>query len=260
MIRPPAAKAVLFLALSASLVVGYLFLLGVFRNKLGPFSAAVPALALASAALLLNRQFFRADGQSLAAIGLKAPSLRIRQIAIGFAAGCLLVLAWAATLMVLTPVSWRLTPAVSVTAIAGAVVFIVFNNAAEELTYRGYLFLLLANAYGRIVAVVFTCGLFTILHIQGGVPWPNALAGVLTSALVFAALFVRWQSLPLVLSFHVATNFMQELLGLRTSGLSLWSLTNTGNISISQNDSVLLVTAAINIVLALTIFYAPRRP
>lgn len=41
------AKAAGFLLLSAALVVGYLFLLQVFRGKLGPLSAAVPAIVLA---------------------------------------------------------------------------------------------------------------------------------------------------------------------------------------------------------------------
>ncbi len=252
------AKAAGFLLLSAALVVGYLFLLQVFRGKLGPFSAAVPAVVLASAALLLNRQFFRAEGRSLASIGLSAGSLRAGQLVVGFVAGCALVAAWAVTLNFVAPVSWRLAPTFNAAAAAGAILFILFNNAAEELIYRGYLFVRLAGAYGRVAAVVFTCCLFTLLHIQGGVPWQNALAGVLTSALVFSAILVRWRSLPLVLSFHVATNFMQELLGLRISGLSLWSLVGTQSMSASQSNAVLVVTGTINVLLSLAIFRSAR--
>jgi membrane protease YdiL (CAAX protease family) len=256
--RSSLAKATLFLMISAALVVGYLFLLGVFRDKLGSLSGAVPALFLASAALLLNRQFFRADGQSLASIGLSAASVRVGRILLAFVAGCLLVLTWAVTLRALTHVSWHVVPVFNATAAAGSLIFIIFNNAAEELIYRGYLFLLLATTYGATAAVLFTCCLFTILHIQGGVPWPNALAGVLTSALVFAAIFLRWQSLPLALSFHAATNFMQELIGLRTSGLSLWSLRGSESLSLPQSSSVLIVTATINVLLALIIFNSSR--
>lgn len=252
------ARAALFLVLSAALVVGYLFLLGVFRNKLGPFSGAGPALVLASAALLLNRQFFRADGQSLASIGLDAASLRIGQLAIGFIAGCLLVITWAVTLSILTPISWQLASTFNTTAAAGSSIFIIFNNAAEELIYRGYLFVLLASSYGRVAAVVFTCCLFTLLHVQGGVPWPNALAGVFTSALIFSAIFLRWRSLPLALSFHVATNFMQELLGLRVSGLSLWSLVNSESVSPVQSNTVLIVTGSINVLVSLILFHSAR--
>lgn len=207
---------------------------------------------------MLNRQFFRADGRSLASIGLSAGSLRTGQLVVGFFAGCALVAAWAMTLNFVAPVSWQLAPAFNAAAAAGAILFILFNNAAEELIYRGYLFVRLAGAYGRVAAVVFTCCLFTLLHIQGGVPWQNALAGVLTSALVFSAILVRWRSLPLVLSFHVATNFMQELLGLRVSGLSLWSLVGTQSVSASQSSAVLMVTGAINVLLSLAIFRSAR--
>jgi len=255
----PLLKAALFLVLSAVAVVLYLFLLSVFRGKLGAFSGTVPAMVLAVAALILNWRFFSAEGRSLAEIGFDRPALRIGQALIGFVAGGLLIGIWALVLNAVIPVSWRIAATFSVGAVAGPVAFAIFNNAAEELVYRGYLFLLLSRSYGRVVAVIATCSLFTLLHIQGGVPWLSAVAGVFTSALVFSALFVRWQSVPLVLGFHVATNFLQELLGLRVSAMNLFVPISWASASTAQSYKVLAAIAIINTIVALAIFASGRR-
>ena len=134
-----------------------------------------------------------------------------------------MVAAWIIALQRVGHVAWRVAPPGGALAAAGALVFIIFNNLAEELVYRSYLFVLLMRTYGTVVAVVTTSVLFTLLHVQAGIPWPNALAGVLTSALVFAALFVRWKSVPLVFAFHAGMNVAQEALGLRSSGLTLFA-------------------------------------
>jgi membrane protease YdiL (CAAX protease family) len=254
----PLVKAALFIALSTVAVAAYLFLLGVCRGKLGAFSSAVPAVLPALLALFLNWRFFRYEKQSLAEIGFNHPSLRIRQAAAAFVAGCALVAVWAVGLWFVTSGSWKMMPFDS-TAASGAITFIIFNNAAEELVYRGYLFLLLARSYGQPIGVISICGLFTLLHIQGGVPWTSAIAGVLTSALVFAALFLRWRSLPLVLAFHVATNFMQELLGLRITGLTLWAPRHGAPISESQTNVVLVIVGLINTAVAIVLFRSARK-
>jgi membrane protease YdiL (CAAX protease family) len=254
----PLAKAALFIALATVTVIAYLFLLGVFRGKLGAFSSAVPAMLPALIALILNWRFFRYEKQSLAEIGFNRPSLRIRQAAIAFVAGCALVALWALGLSIVTSGSWKMIPFDS-TAASGALTFIIFNNAAEELVYRGYLFVLLARSYGQPIAVITICGLFTLLHVQGGLPWTSAIAGVLTSALIFAALFLRWQSLPLVLAFHVATNFMQELFGLRITGLTLWAPRQGVPIGESQTNVVLLIVGLINTAVAIVVFCSARK-
>jgi membrane protease YdiL (CAAX protease family) len=256
--KSPLAKTGLFLLLSAVAVVCYLFLLSVFHGKLGAFSATVPAMLLALAALIMNWRFLRSEGRSLMDLGFDAP--RLGRVTIGFLAGCLLVGAWALALRAGTSVAWHITPTFDPLAAFGSVTFAFFNNAGEELLYRGYLFLLLARSYGRAAAVIGTCSLFTLLHMQAGLPWPSAVAGVLTSALVFAALFVRWQSVPLVLAFHVATNVLQELLGLRVSALTLFVPTFETKPSESQSHTVLAIIGLVNTALALAIFaYARSR-
>jgi membrane protease YdiL (CAAX protease family) len=260
MMKPRAVAGIaLFLLLAALAVLGYLFLLSVLRGKLGAFSAAVPALLLAVATLILNWRFLRSEGRSLADLGFDAPRVRIAQVALGFGAGTFTAGAWALALWGITSASWWIVPDFHPMAAAGSLTFIFFNNAAEELIYRGYLFLLLSRTYGRGVAIVSTSILFALLHVQGGVPWQSALAGVLTSALLFAVLFVRWESVPLVMAFHAGTNFMQELAGLRVTGLTLFEPRYSRTPAAIDSYSILALVAVINIALTLAVGLSIRR-
>ncbi len=240
-------------------MVGYLFLLNVLSGKIGPFSAAVPAIVLALAALLINWRFLEAEGRSLAEVGFDRPVLRLRQATIAFIAGAITVGAWIIAMRWFLPVSWQVAPSFHASAAAGSFTFVVFNNLAEELVYRSYLFLLLRRSYGTLIAIVSTSLLFTVLHIQAGVPWPNALAGVLTSALIYAALFVRWQSVPLVLAFHVGMNVAQEVLGLRHTGMTTFMPQFRGGITVGQSSAVLASAAVINVSLAVAVLLSARR-
>jgi membrane protease YdiL (CAAX protease family) len=245
-------KAVLFVALAAAAVILYLFLLQV----IGGWPAA---FVLACAALLLNKFFFRSEGRSLAEIGFDAPRLRVRQAAAAFAAGAAVVAIWALILVFVAGVHWQRVAQVHSTAFLAALLFTLFNNMAEELVYRGYLFVLLGRTFHTAVAVIVTSALFTLLHIQAGVPWLNALAGVFTSALMFAALFARWRSVPLVAAFHVAMNCTQEFLGLRASGMTVLAPAYRVPLSAAQTTSVLILTAATNIMIAALVFVKVKR-
>ena len=214
---------------------------------------------LAAIALALNWLFFRSERRTLAEVGLDAPRVRAGQAVLAFAAGLVVVIAWAFILFLVTGVRWQRAGALGPAAAFAAFAFLFFNNAAEEFVYRAYLFVTLARSFHTAVAVVVTCGLFTLLHIQGGVPWPNALAGVFTSALMFAALFARWRSVPLVLSFHLATNFAQEFLGIRTTGLTLFAPVYRAPLAQSESTTVLVATAALNIAVAAAVFALRRR-
>jgi membrane protease YdiL (CAAX protease family) len=257
-IRRPAARIALFLGFAALAVLGYLFLSSALRGKLGNFSAAVPALVLAILTLILNWRFLRSEGRSLAELGFDAPQKRIRQIAFGLIGGGLTAGAWVLGLRAITPISWRIAPTFSSAAAIWSFAFIVFNNAAEELVYRGYLFLVVSRAYGRWFAIGGTSILFALLHIQGGVPWQSVLAGVLTSGLLFAVLFERWHSVPLVLAFHVATNVIQEVLGLRVSGLTRFVPQQTAGANAPQPYGVLAFVALVNLAVALGVWLSTR--
>ena len=101
------------------------------------------------------------------------------------------------------------------------IAFCLFNNAAEELAYRAYLLRKLSERFGATTAVVSTAALFALLHLQAGVPAISVMTVVFTSGVLFAVLFLRWRSLPLVVGFHMAANVGQELIGLRVTGLTV---------------------------------------
>lgn len=257
--RNPLLLAFFFLALSAIAVIGYLFLLNVLSGKAGPFSAAIPAIFLSLAALTINRRFLKAEGRSLVEVGFNRPLLRGGQVAVAFVAGAITVGAWIVAMHSILSVTWRVAQSFRASAAAGSFVFLVFNNLGEELVYRSYLFLLLMRSYGTAVAVISTSLLFTLLHIQAGVPWPNALAGVFTSALIYAALFVRWQSAPLVLAFHVGMNVAQEVPGLRTTGLTIFMPQFGTGITPRQSSAVLFFAAVINVSVAVALLVFGRK-
>ena len=249
-------KVTLFLVLSAAAVLLYLFLLSVFRSKVGPFSAAIPAFVLAVIAFAINWRFLKSEGRSLAELGFNAPQLRIVQAAAGFLAGHLIVGSWLLVLRAVAGMSWRRELGFTAAGALGSFLFAVFNNGAEELVYRGYLFRLLTRSYGAAVAIVATSTLFTLLHIQAGVPWQNAIAVVFTSAIFYSAVFLRWQSVPLTLAVHVGMNLMQEFAGLRASGLSLFSTSVASNGT--RQAVVLMLLGLINLVLAAGVLFTRR--
>jgi len=139
----------------------------------------------------------------------------------GLVAGSILAGLWLVIVTVATGATLHLNPNVSILGFLSACVFALFNNVGEELIYRGYAFVRLAEHWGEVITVVITSAVFALLHLQAGLPWLSVLAGVFTSGLVFGATFARWRSLPLALGVHVATNVVQEASGLRPSAASI---------------------------------------
>jgi membrane protease YdiL (CAAX protease family) len=216
-------RLLLFFAGAAVCVLIYLFLLNF--PGLGPRSATagvVPALAISASTWWLTLRFLRTDGMSPSDLGLGSGDNRFAHLGIGFLAGSALTLVWIVIVTLTTGGTWHANPAFRAIALLGACVFNFFNNVGEELVYRGYAFVRLADRFGPYVTVVATSVLFALLHLQAGLPWLSVLAGVFSSGLIFAAIFARWRSLPLALGFHVATNIVQDGSGLRTSAASLF--------------------------------------
>lgn len=152
--------------------------------------------------------------------------------------------------------SWHSNPNFRAATLVGVCAFNFFNNAGEELVYRGYAFVRLADRYGPYVTVVATSLVFALLHLQAGIPWLSVLTGVFTSGLIFGAIFARWRSLPLALGFHVATNIVQDISGLRTSAASLFApkFTETGAGALTLGG-----IALINVIVALCVLLIPRQ-
>ncbi len=247
-------RLLLFAAAVAACLLGYLFLLGLpTLGRRGPFRGAIPALLLAVAVYALNRRFVRAENRTMAILGFDAPTRRARQFGVAFLCGCALVIGWGIIVTVAMSAQWQPHAGFHALDIVGLLGFAFFNNAAEELVYRGYAFVALAEAYGPRAAVVGTSIVFALLHLQAGVPPLSVIAGVLTTGLVFGVLFLRWRSVPLVLGFHLAANVMQELIGLRPSAASMLEPVYPATVGVAQFRIVLMLTAALNILVALVL-------
>ena len=250
----------LFALGSALCVLLYLFLLNFPGLGLrSPTAGVVPVLALAASTWWLTTRFLRADGLSLSDLGLSAADGRLTNLAVGFVAGSALTMVWLGIVTVMTGAAWHLNPAFRGMALLSACAFNFFNNVGEELVYRGYAFVRLADRFGPYITVVATSAIFALLHVQGGVPLLSVLAGVFTSGLVFGAIFARWRSVPLALGFHVATNILQDASGLRTSSASLFAAAYPPS-ALDAGTRILAGIALVNVLLAIGILTVTRRP
>jgi membrane protease YdiL (CAAX protease family) len=217
-------RLLLFAAGAALYVLIYLFLLNFpGLGQRSPTAGLIPVLAIAAGTWWLTLRFLRLDGMASSDLGLGAGDHRLARLGIGFLAGSALTLVWIAIGTLTTGATWHPNPAFRAMTLIGACAFAFFNNVGEELVYRGYAFVRLADRFGPYITAVATSGLFALLHLQAGIPWLSVLAGVFSSGLIFAAIFARWRSLPLALGFHVATNIVQDASGLRTSAASLFA-------------------------------------
>jgi len=252
-------KRLLLFALGSALcVLVYLFLLnfpGLGRR--GPAGGLVAVLALAASTWWLTTRFLRVDGMSPSDLGLGAADSRLAHLGVGFLAGSVLTGLWIGIVTVFTSATWHPNPAFGAMTLLAACAFNFLNNVGEELVYRGYAFVRLADRFGPYVTVVATSSLFALLHVQGGVPWLSVLAGVLTSGLVFGAIFARWRSVPLALGFHVATNIVQDASGLRTSAASLFAPAYPPT-TLDSGTRILVGIALVNVLLAVSILTLAR--
>jgi membrane protease YdiL (CAAX protease family) len=187
-----------------------------------------------------------------AELGLSSADHRVARLAVGFVAGSALTMLWLGIVTVMTGATWHLNPAFRGVTLVTACAFNFFNNVGEELAYRGYAFVKVADRFGAYIAVVATSSIFALLHLQGGVPWLSVLAGVFTSGLVFGAIFARWRSVPLALGFHVATNIVQDFSGLRASAASVFAPTYPATAT-GAGGRILIGIALINLVVAVGI-------
>jgi membrane protease YdiL (CAAX protease family) len=216
-------RTLLFVLGSALCVLAYLFLLNFpGLTQQSATAGVIPVFVLAAGTWWLTERFLRADGMSRSELGLASINNPIAHLGIGFIAGSILTVAWLIIIALSTGATWHSNPGFRATALVGASAFAFFNNVGEELVYRGYVFVRLADRYGPYLTVIVTSLVFAIMHLQAGIPWLSVVAGVFTSGLIFGAIFARWRSLPLALGFHVATNVVQDLSGLRTSAASLF--------------------------------------
>jgi membrane protease YdiL (CAAX protease family) len=253
------ARMALFIAGVGVCVVVYLFLNGFLpRDSRGTFLGVLPALILALGVFTLNAVFFWWDGSSVRSLGAGGIRRELSRLGVGFLGGSALVMGWLLIVAAVTRSQWQLNPDFRLGSVVPIVAFCFFNNAAEELAYRGYLLVRLQQLFGSPPAILGTSAVFALSHVQAGVPWSGAVGVVFTCGIIFAVIFLRWRSLPMALGFHVATNVLQELFGLRLSAMSLIKPDVTEAVAAKQSLTILGLIAVLNVAVALSL--ARRTP
>jgi membrane protease YdiL (CAAX protease family) len=245
-----------FLAFTAVSLFAYVFLSSLFshtRATADSFFLALPPLLLTLALIAMNVRFIRREGWPLAVIGFARPSRQILLFALGLLLGAALILVWAVIVTVCTGSSWHAANTFSLRGAAMVLALTFLVNFSEELAYRGYLFVRLARGAGSPAAILITSTVFFLYHVQSGVPWLSALAGVFTCGLIYAVLVARVHSVPLALGFHWANNLAQHVLGLRDSALTLFHPTASG--SPSSGIAILVCVGLANLAVAAGVYF-----
>jgi membrane protease YdiL (CAAX protease family) len=250
-------RLLLFSLGAAACVLGYLFLLN-FQpiSRSSPTAGVFPVLVLAISAGWLTASFLRTDGISPATLGLIASHRPFVRMGFGLLAGSALTGLWLVIVTFATGATFHLNPNFLTSSFFSACALALFNNLGEELIYRGYAFVRIAERWGEVVTVVITSAIFALLHFQAGLPWLSVLAVVFTSGLVFGATFARWRSLPLALGVHVATNIVQEGTGLRPSAASI--ILPAFPTPVAVDTTVFVGIASVNIAVALCVLLIGR--
>jgi membrane protease YdiL (CAAX protease family) len=248
-----------FIGLVGVFLFGYVFLSSVVANTpatAGSVALVIPPVLLAGAVLWANRIFVRREGWTLGAIGFDQWPRRLRESMAGLLGGTGLVVVWSGMFAICTRSGWRATGEFDLRGALMVLALTFFVNASEELVYRGYLFVRIARSVSEAVAILATSVVFFLYHVQSGIPWSSAFAGVFTCGVLYAVIFARWRSVPAALGFHWGNNLAQHLLGLRISPMTL--VEPSGAASGRTATAVLISVAAVNLLLASGLLFWPR--
>jgi membrane protease YdiL (CAAX protease family) len=174
-----------------------------------------------------------------AALGLPCDLTAGRQFTSGFALGGLLITADVAFILWFGSLRWHLHLTAHMLLHAAAVAVLLFFGALlEELSFRGYPFQKLTEAFGAFWAVVFLSALFGAVHLgnpdaQGFLSF--GFFNTLAVGLLFALARIRTGSLWFSVGLHFGWNLFQgAVFGLPVSGLHEFSTLVTATVHGSQ--------------------------
>lgn len=147
---------------------------------------------------------------------------------------------------------------------------VLFQAAAEEVFFRGWVQRVLVEGWGRAAGVLVAALAFAGLHVMGGARSPVTLVNLFAGGLLFGLLFARGGGLAAPIGAHWAWNWGEEmLLGLSPNpgiggfgaladldlhGAALWGGSDEG-----LNASAAMTVALLALVVPLLVL-ARRRP
>lgn len=140
-------------------------------------------------------------------------------------------------------------------------------SVVEEALYRGYLLRNLMNSFNKYAALVFSSGIFAVLHAIS----PNA--GILSTSIIFLAgimlglSYVYTRNLWFPIGLHFGWNVFQTLYGFNVSGKDAYSLVeftireatilNGGNFGFER--TILAVIAALLVIVFIWFYFSSER-
>ncbi len=112
---------------------------------------------------------------------------------------------------------WTFAPSILASGIAMAIV----SGIIEEILLRGIIFRFVEAAAGSIIALIFSAGLFGVLHIGNpNASWIAAFAIAIEAGVMLAAVYMITRRLWAVIGLHMAWNFTQgPIFGVPVSGI-----------------------------------------
>ena len=214
-------SAVLFCMLFTIFLV-----LGAFIKNLFPlrFQSLLYGILGTIIALALTAVFLKFHKKSFAQMGLVWQRNTIKKFATGFAIGFGIISAVILSLIGFAGLTITSNPSVSITHFFLAMVAFIPLAFMEELAFRGYPFIKLNQTIGIWGTQIIIALLFAGYHVAGGMPLLSALMGPGIWAFVFGVALLHSGGLALPTGMHVAANFTQALVGIKTDFPSLLTL------------------------------------
>lgn len=167
--------------------------------------------------LAVSWLLLRLEGKSLAAIGLNAPVLRVRQLAAGFLVAGLVVVAQQIGLSAVAGVPWRLNPHADAALVLQSLRWNANSVLYEELVFRGYLLYQAIRWLGARRGVLLGAAAFGVYHCFSygviGNPVMMVFVFVFTGAfgLMLAVAFATTKSVALPIGLHFGWNLVSYL-------------------------------------------------
>jgi uncharacterized protein len=97
----------------------------------------------------------------------------------------------------------------------------IASGVVEEILLRGIIFRFVEAAAGSVISIIFSAGLFGVLHIANpNASWIAALAIAIEAGVMLAAVYMLTRRLWAAIGVHMAWNFMQgPIFGVPVSGI-----------------------------------------
>lgn len=187
---------------------------------------AIPITLFSLGIVLAFRKWV--DRRTIASMGFVRPERRFRSsILVGFAAGFLPIVFGVGVVVLFGGYHFNPTPLSALTLIIiGALVLMAFF---EEFVFRGYLLQNLVDIRQPVFGIVFTSGLFWIVHLlnPGAESTPFVALNLFGAGIVLALAYLASGNIWFPTAMHFAWNFTQGvLLGIPVSGLDMPGLIN----------------------------------